>query len=212
MNKSEDLWQITKLVKQRYRRAEEETQKELAELCYQAMKVVREDPNVSNAKLFQVAEYEYLQHWNTSNRAISYSEKVLEAIKSNHFNYDSKPKINFAGNEENAPDMGYLYVACSDARPNQIKIGYTTMEPKKRMQKYKIRYGYPLKIKACAFVELPHKFEIELHRELTALRVSGFENQQSNEWFFCDENLVINGIERISLNHHLSIITKSWKK
>ena len=130
MNQSEDLHQITKLVKQRYSRTKDEYQKELAWLSYQSMKVVREDPSIENAEAFVDAEQDFLSHPNTKKNAISYSERVLEAVKSNNFNYDSRPSINYAGNEKNTPDLGYVYVARSDTKPNQIKIGYTTMEPK----------------------------------------------------------------------------------
>lgn len=210
MNQSEDLWQITKLVKQRYSRTKDEHQKELAWLAYQSMKIVREDPSIENAQKFVDIEQDFLFHPKTKTNAVSYSERVFEAIKSNNFNYDSKPNINFAGNDTNAPDKGYLYIACSDIKPGQIKIGYTTLTLRKREQKYKIRYGYSINITDYAFVEFPHKFEIELHRALTLLRVSGFESQESNEWFYCDKDEVIDFINTIAVNENLSIFTKSW--
>jgi hypothetical protein len=210
MNQSEDLWQITKLVKQRYGRTKDDYQKELAWLAYQSMKLVREDPSIENAEEFFDTEQDFLFHPNTRRNTVSYSERVLEAVKSNNYNYDSRPNINYAGNEKNTPDLGYVYVARSDTKPNQIKIGYTTMKLEKRMQTYKTRYGYSINITAYAFVYLPNKFEIELHRALTELRVSGLERNDSNEWFYGDEELVIGWIKYIAIRDNLSIFRNSW--
>lgn len=210
MSQSEDLWSITKLVKQRYSRIEDEHQKELAWLAYESMKIVREDPSIENAQDFVDIEQDFLLHPKTRKNAVSYSERVYEAIKSNNFNYNSKPKINYAGNDKNAPSQGYLYIANSDTRPGQIKIGYTTLPLRKREQKYKIRYGYSINITKFAFVESPHKFEIELHRALRDLRVSGLEKQDSNEWFYCDEDIAIQYINSIAVNEYLSVFNKNW--
>ena len=79
------------------------------------------------------------------------------------------------------------------------------------MQKYKIRYGYSLEVTTCAFVEMPHKFEIELHRALRELRVSGLERKESNEWFYGDEELVIGWIKYIATRDNLSIFSNSWQ-
>jgi hypothetical protein len=211
MNQSEDLYQITKLVKQRYERTKDEHQKELAWLAYQSMKLVREDPSIENAEAFVDTEQDFLFHPNTRRNTVSYSERVLEAVKSNNYNDDSRPNINHAGNEKNTPYLGYVYVARSDTKPNQIKIGYTTMKLEKRMQTYKTRYGYSINITVYAFVDLPHKFEIELHRALKELRVSGFERKESNEWFYGDEELVIGWIKHIATRDNLSIFRNSWQ-
>lgn len=210
MNKSEDLWQITKLVKQRYNKAKDENQKELAWLAYQSMKLVREYPSIENAVDFIDIEKDFLFHPKTKRNAMSYSERVFEAIKNNNYNYNSRPNINYAGNEKNNPELGYVYVARSDTKHNQIKIGYTTMKLEKRVQKYETRYGYPINITVYAFVHLPHKFEIELHRSLAELRVSGLEKKESNEWFYGNEELAINYIEYISIRDNLSIFRSSW--
>lgn len=57
---------------------------------------------------------------------------------------------------------------------------------------------------------MPHKFKIELHRALKELRVSGFERKESNEWFYGDEELVIEWIKYIAIRDNLSIFRNSW--
>jgi len=137
----EDLWRIYKLVKCRIASSKDDGQKYLATMSAQAMKIVRENPSVENAQEFANAEQNYLNHWKTKAHAVSYSGRVINAIRNNDYT-DTKPKFNIPSLGNHNPEEGFIYIACSNSRPDQVKIGYTTMTVKKRMQKYQSRYGY----------------------------------------------------------------------
>ncbi|MEI7994832.1 MAG: GIY-YIG nuclease family protein [Methylococcaceae bacterium] len=205
----EDLWKIYKSVKQRAAKSNDEEQKYLAEMSVQAMKMVRENPSIENAQEFAALEQNYLNHWNTKAYAVSYSMRVINAIRNNNYT-DTKPKFNisFLGNHD--PEQGFIYVACSDSRPRQVKIGYTTMTIKKRMQKYQVRYGYSIEAVASAWAQYPARIEMEVHKKLKTLRVCGRENGDSNEWFDCDIQLVTAFIEIIAYEKELDISYKTW--
>jgi hypothetical protein len=205
----EDLWKIYKLVKQRAAKSNDEEQKYLAEMSVQAMKMVRENPSVENAQEFAAVEQNYLNHWNTKSHAVSYSGRVINAIINNNYT-DTKPKFNISPLGNRDPEQGFIYVACSDARPGQVKIGYTTMTIKKRMQLYQSQYGYSIEAAAFAWAQYPARIEMEVHKKLKTLRVCGLENGDSNEWFYCDIQLATSFIEIIAYEKKSVISDKTW--
>lgn len=88
---------------------------------------------------------------------------------------------------------GFIYFAEADARPAQVKIGWSS-NPEARMQNLKIRYGWPLRVKGVlrgAIVD-----ERRLHQELGAYRLDG-------EWFALspDVSLVVQCAEPYDPTH-----------
>jgi T5orf172 domain len=205
----EDLWKIYKAVKQRFNRSTNIGQKLLAEEAMLAMKQVLQKTVTQNALLFSVCEKSYLDHENTKKNAVNYSNKVITSIYNNNFT-SSKPKYNIPSLSNSDPEQGYLYLASSCSKVGQIKIGYTTMDLKKRMQKLKLRYGYTIKVVDFAFVQYPARLEQEIHKQLSTLRVSGLTSKESNEWFYCDTKLATSWIEKLAEIMDLDVMVKTW--
>ena len=204
----EDLWKIYKAAKQRFNRSNNIDQKHFAEKSVEAIKIVLENPTVENALKFASAEQEYLNHWSTKTSVVSYSGRVVDSIRNNNFT-SSKPKLNLPGFGDH-PAEGFIYIATSDTRLSQIKIGYTTLPLKKRMQLYRTRYQYLIKPEAYAWVQNPAKIEKILQEKLKELRVCGLENGDSNEWYQCNIQMVTCFIDIIADEHDLIITSKTW--
>lgn len=78
------------------------------------------------------------------------------------------------------------------------------------MQKFKLRYGYTLKIVDFAFVQYPARLEQEIHKQLSSLRVSGLTSKESNEWFYCDIKLARDLIEKLAEKLNIHVLVKTW--
>ncbi len=213
LSEPEDLWKIYKAVKQRYSRSVNPSQKCLAEVYKDAMKLVLSSPTIDNAFDFSEKEQQYLDHPNTRQNSKAYSHRVISALINNNF-INSKPQINIGDLTgclpDRTPEDGYIYIAISDFRPNQLKIGYTTLPIKKRLQLYKSRYGYKLEAVHYAQVEFPSKIEMHAQKRLSAFRVSGLTNGDSNEWYNCDVDLAVNIIELVAEENDLLIFAHTW--
>ena len=211
-----DLWATAKKVKARFTykpTIEDVSHKELARLSYEAMEAVRDNPTVKNAKLFCTAEKNYLNHWKSTS-TLSYSERVLEAIRNKNFNFASKPYKNIInmGDKDDFDSKGYVYIARSENKPNQIKFGYTTLTLRQRAQKYRLRYSIDFEITHSVYVECPQMFERELQIAFKDFRVAQNTNGESNEWFFsnefCNEKTVLKLLRKIAVTKNLSILKK----
>lgn len=215
MKKMVDLWSICKSVRQRAVKLEEisidEEYINLAKLSTEAMKKVRDNPSIENAQEFAVKENEYLSHWKTKPKAVSYSDRVLVAIALNEYTVN-KPLFNIPSLKNSDPEVGVIYVASSEHHPNEVKIGYTTIDINKRMRGISKKYGYPVKLEASARVQYPARLEKAVHENenLKPLRISGCIKGESNEWFYGEIQLYTDWIDMIAYQMGLIIFDKSW--
>ena len=79
---------------------------------------------------------------------------------------------------------GYLYLAVSDSKKGQVKIGATTMDINARENAYYSKYNYHIRIVWSKWVDMPFQKEKELHDDFLDERVSGQTSGDSNEWYY----------------------------
>ncbi len=213
MSDTIDLGNIRRIVNQRATRLEENSidaiHISLAKHASDAMKKVRDNPSLENAQEFADKEKEYLDYWATKANAISYSDRVFDAILMGNYIIKKSP-YKIAGVNNSDPEEGFIYVASSEHHPNEVKIGYTTIDINKRMQGISKRYGYPVHLEAWAWIQFPVRIEKAVHENLKTLRVSGCTSGESNEWFYGDTQLYTSWIDIISNEMGLLITQKSW--
>ena len=207
LNKKIDLWNIYRLVKQRYQRAKCESQKDAAFETLVAIKVTRDNPTISNAIEFENSEKKYLNHPYTKSNSKSYGAQVVSAISTNLY-VINKPrhKIYHLGNCD--PEIGRVYIASSSEHPNEIKIGHTTLLIKERPSKYSYKYGYTLDLEYFAEVSYPARIEHKVAELIKNVRTSGCTNGDSIEWFFCEVDLAVNTIQSVCASHNFIIYSQ----
>lgn len=215
MRDTVDLGNIRKIVNQRATRLEENSidteHISLAKIASDAMKKVRDNPSVENAQNFADKEKDYLDYWATKPNVISYSDQVFHAITMGNYTVTKTP-YNIAEVNNSDPEAGFIYIASSPHHPNEVKIGYTTIDIYKRMRGISKRYGYPINLEAWALIQYPVRVEKAVHEKAKTLRVSGCTSGESNEWFYGKTLLYTNLIDIISDEMSLVIAqkSKSW--
>jgi hypothetical protein len=177
-----DLYDIYRKVKQRAVRCSYSSQKEAATKALNAMEIVIDSPSVENAGLFKEIEKEWINHPYTRSGVVQYGDIVLVAIKSNAFEV-SRPFYNTKALGFD-PVFGTFYVAESELKKNQIKIGCTTRDIDERLRKFKQKYGYELNLKLYVSVSYPSRVEEYISKQIREGRVTGCSDGDSNEWYF----------------------------
>ena len=113
----------------------------------------------------------------------NYSDSIEDDIKTGNayadIPYPVLPRWREADTSE-----GYLYLAVSDSKKGQIKIGATTMDINERETKYSAKFGYPIKIVWSKWVDMPFQKEKALQDDFSDDRVSGLTYGDSNEWYY----------------------------
>ena len=77
----------------------------------------------------------------------------------------------------------FIYVAISDFRPRECKLGVTTLSPEIRANKYTTKYGYRITIYNYVDAINPYEIEAKIANDLSSLRVSKNTEGDSIEWY-----------------------------
>jgi hypothetical protein len=137
-------------------------------------------------------------HNNESMRDIAYEIRDLE-LDSNYYHFYSETILNAISDNaliatipypvlhrwnESENSEGWIYLAVSDSKKGQVKIGATTMIIDDRLKTYYSKYNYRIKAVWSEKVDMPFKLEKKLQDYFKDYRVAGQTDGDSNEWYF----------------------------
>jgi hypothetical protein len=116
---------------------------------------------------------------------INYASEVVLSIKENNYHIEvpHQIRLQYAKAEE---VEGFVYLATTQHKKGQVKIGYTTGLLSKRESTYEYRWGYPINIVWNKRVSQPFKVEKEIKNHFKETRVAGLTSGDSNEWYYGD--------------------------
>lgn len=205
-----DLWNVYKSVYLRASKARETSRHEAAENAAVALRLVVEKPSQAATRRFMKAERVFLDHPCTTAASRAFGPQVLEAVRSGEY-VCNKPQIKtFALQGEDARP-GIVYVAHSNRRPGELKLGYTTLKPAKRAQLFRDKYGYShFEVVAHARTAEPSRLESLVQAQLRSVRIQGSTKGDSNEWYRCSVAHAQSLIENTARQHGLALETRSW--
>jgi len=175
-----DLYAKYKAFHLRHKKAFGEKQKLYAAECLDLMRNLLNKPNLSNAGLLQKAEQKFLLY---SQSNLLHSKEIISAIRFNDYEIN-RPYINKNFLSGHNPEVGYVYVAVSSDRKKEVKIGYTTLELERRLQKFKTRYDLKnFELYFGVWTSYPAEVEGLVCEELKPFLSSGNSWSGSIEWF-----------------------------
>jgi hypothetical protein len=87
---------------------------------------------------------------------------------------------------ESENSWGYIYLATSEYRENQVKLGATTIPIWRREAAYQKRWGYEISIDWKIWTNQPLAKEHTIKSRIRENLVSGLTNGESNEWYYGD--------------------------
>jgi hypothetical protein len=90
--------------------------------------------------------------------------------------------INLWRESENS--AGYVYLATSESRKNQVKLGATTISIWRREAAYLKRWGYEISIDWKIWTDQPLAREHKIKSKMKEYLVSGLTDGVSNEWYY----------------------------
>jgi hypothetical protein len=128
-----------------------------------------------------------------------FHKDIERALKKNDYEvnvpYSKIHKWNF-----DSDLSAYVYIAISNLRPGECKLGVTTLEPSVRAKKYLHKYGYSIKIYKSLIAKNPYSIENKAQNDLEHLRVSKNIENDSIEWYRMDPEemyrFILGNIER----------------
>lgn len=180
---SEDLYKIYRALSQRARRDSNSAEK-LA--MKETMKFIVSREISQEAMLNAAKELIRLEHSIRPKVRNLLAPRVKAAIESGKYCIEVPYPILHRW-KDSALQEGYIYIASSPQKPNQLKLGATTMEPKKRANKYRCKYGYEIQIIWSKKVKAPFLQEKHIQDQIGSFRVSGLTHGDSNEWYRLSE-------------------------
>ena len=84
---------------------------------------------------------------------------------------------------ESENSVGYVYLATSESRKNQVKLGATTTPIWRREAAYQNRWGYEISIYWKIRTKQPLAREHTIKSKIKEYLVSGLTDGDSNEWY-----------------------------
>ena len=88
--------------------------------------------------------------------------------------------------KESEDSKGFIYLATSELRENQVKLGSTTIPIWRREAAYQKRWGYEISIDWKIWTNQPLAKEHIIKSRIKENLVSGLTNGESNEWYYGD--------------------------
>jgi hypothetical protein len=88
--------------------------------------------------------------------------------------------------KESEDSKGFIYLATSELRENQVKLGATTIPIWRREAAYQKRWGYEISIDWKIWTNQPLAKEHIIKSRIKENLVSGLTNGESNEWYYGD--------------------------
>jgi hypothetical protein len=187
-----DLFKEYKMLLQRLRKDESDFSRQ--ELVEKAELIVK--GKISAELMIKVAkEMVFLESLDWTIR-VNHSRRILNALESGDYEINIPPYIAHRWNEE-PWDYGYVYVASSDSKPGQCKLGATWSHPVDRLEKYELRYGYSVFCEWHLHVNMPFEVEKNVADEVKRYRVSGNTRGDSNEWYRMDPKALIKVVTQV---------------
>jgi len=116
---------------------------------------------------------------------INYASEVVLSIKENNYHIvvPHPIRLQYVKAEEKE---GFVYLATTQHKKRQVKIGYTTGLLSKRESTYEYRWGYPINIVWQKRVSQPFTVEKQIKNHFKEIRVAGLTSGDSNEWYYGD--------------------------
>ncbi|MEZ5492869.1 MAG: GIY-YIG nuclease family protein [Gammaproteobacteria bacterium] len=195
-----DLYKIYKLIRQRADRDPASRIKN--EMALLAKDLVKGGYSVE--KMLELSNDLYLLEKQLPRIGKYFSIEIYSALQGNNFIINVPYPIAHAWGES-PNSVGYLYVATSKAKPNQVKLGATTLTPRKRLDKYSHRYGYEVELFWQMKVRMPFKLEKIVASKVAGSRVSGLTDGDSNEWYHLTPDKLLLEVETELKPPHLMI-------
>ena len=185
-----ELFRVYKMVSQRAKRHPNNLR--LLEIQCLTKSLLTED--MEKLEMLEVAEKIYDLESTIRSIRKKYSIDLLNAIENDNYYIEIPYQISHSWNEKN-DSYGYVYVAISTAKPGMVKLGATTMHPLDRLNKYKNRYGYSVKLYWSKYTKGPFGLEKAVQTSISDFRVAALTDGDSNEWYQMDPSKLVSVIE-----------------
>lgn len=99
------------------------------------------------------------------------------------------------------PSEGWVYAFSSRSRPDELKIGYTTLSMNRRLQNFRRSKGpSDATVAFAAWVRRPSLLEHDLHHVFSSRRCAGYAPGGSTEWFRCSLDEVVGMAKALSFS------------
>jgi hypothetical protein len=112
----------------------------------------------------------------------NFSVDIINALNKKDFEVNVPHQVAHRWNF-NPEFSAFIYVAISDFRPHECKLGVTTLSPEIRANKYTTKYGYRITIYNYVDAINPYEIEAKIANDLSNLRVSKNTEGDSIEWY-----------------------------
>jgi hypothetical protein len=176
----EDLWSLYKTVYARTTRTKSPITDEYAKNAEKAARVVAETESLTAVDALRYWENLWLSQQDVKSR-ISCADRFENALISGVYT-NKKPYV-LGGNFGRNPIFGSVYVALWSGRPDEVKVGATSMDIDKRLYRFRQRYGVAIELHERFDALYPFKVETFFQKTFQILRVRTNAHGESNEWY-----------------------------
>jgi T5orf172 domain len=175
-----DLEKIYRSIKARVTRSQHNSVRYfVTELAAERAKSFRDNPTEENLLLFKEAEIAFSEY---TNRLIFLWRDFEDALLTGDYCVKYSHIKNSPSRYD--PPKGFIYLAISNSKPGQIRIGATTTTLNQRLSSFKLKYGYTHFVAIYSkSVEFPARIERAVQEKLRKYRVSSITSGDSNEWY-----------------------------
>jgi hypothetical protein len=196
-----DLAKLYAKVKQRAERDRGTPWEELGKAARARAKEIMFAQTLAATRRFAAAERAWLGERDRVLEPVA--PEFAEALRSGDFvcNYKTINNLN-TGHD---PEVGWIYLVKTPTRPDQVKIGYTTMELRRRLLRIRRLHEPDAELHWARWVKYPARLEGFLHSELREVRVAGNVTGDSIEWFRAEASSV-----EMMVHHLLQPKSEYW--
>ncbi len=181
-----------------YRNPEREDLRLMSEMVHDTIKDLHS--NVNDPEVFaacirkaRIMAKELMQMERDMGFRIILSEHLIDSLRSQRIDLGIPYQVLHRWNSDSK--TGHVYVMTADSRPNECKLGATTISINKRMYFYKLRYGYDLSEYYSKKFTSPFRVEAHIAKLMASHRISGNTSGESNEWYRCNPQLLRDAIK-----------------
>jgi hypothetical protein len=176
----EDLWGLYKTVYARTTRTKSPITDEYAKQAKEAARLVADTESLAAVDVLRYWENLWLSQPDVKSR-ISCADRFENALISGIYT-NKKPPV-LAGDFGRNPIFGSVYVALWSGRPDEVKVGATSMDIEKRLNKFRQRYGVAIELHEKFDTLYPFKVEMFFQKTFQIFRVRTNAHGESNEWY-----------------------------
>ena len=113
-----------------------------------------------------------------------FSKELIDAVKNDNYEIDIPYAVRHK--YQSKEWIGYIYIFTSKNKPNQSKLGATTLRPEVRAAKYTSKYFYKADVFYYKEVNDPFSLESKIKKIIIDKRVHGNLQDDSIEWYFIE--------------------------